>query len=47
MPLVGNGSVTDSWEFCVSIAFRDSQHSEYALSSQYTKILNVLGILIC
>ena len=31
----------------VSIVFRDSERSEYALGSQYTKILNALGILIC
>ena len=39
MPLVLNGSVTESCE--CKLYFRDSRYSEYAMISQYTKILNV------
>ena len=33
--------------FLCKLYFRDSRYSEYAPGSQYTKILNVSGILIC
>ena len=47
MPLVFKWQGYRELEVLCKLYSRDSRYSEYSSSSQYTKILNVSGILIC